>query len=357
MGKAIYSLGINPGSTSTKIAVYKDDQEVFKKSIAHKTEELKSFATIWDQYDFRKDAILETLKEQNFSLEDLDVIVCRGGNIKPVPGGTFRVSTQMLEDAESGLYGVHAATLGMRIGFDLGEKLDIPVLTIDVPATDEMCAYAKYSGLPQIERKSRFHALNQKAVARKLAGQLDREYEELNLIVIHLGGGISVGAHQKGRVIDVNNALDGDGPFAPERAGDLPSEGLVKLCFSGVYTEADVFRLLSGKGGLVAHLGTSSGLEVTEMINAGDKKAEEVFMAMGYQVAKEIGAAAAVLDGDVEGIIFTGSLAYSKMLMEFITKKVKFISKIYMLPGENEMETLALGALRYVRGEEELKIY
>ncbi|MHC1719679.1 MAG: butyrate kinase [Clostridiaceae bacterium] len=357
MVKAIFSLGINPGSTSTKIAVYKDDQEVFKKSIAHKTEELKNFATIWDQYDFRKKAILETLKEQNFSLENLDVIVCRGGNIKPVPGGTFMVSPQMLEDAESGKYGIHAATLGMRVGFDFGEKLGIPVLTVDVPATDEMCVYAKYSGLPQIERKSRFHALNQKAVARKFAAQSGKEYEDLNLIIIHLGGGISVGAHQKGKVIDVNNALDGDGPFAPERAGGLPAEGLVKLCYSGVYTEPEVSRLLNGKGGLVAYLGTSSGLEVTEMINAGDKKAEEVFMAMGYKVAKEIGAAAAVLDGDVDGIIFTGSLAYSKILMDFITNKVKFIGKIYMFPGENEMEALALGALRFLRGEEALKSY
>jgi butyrate kinase len=243
------------------------------------------------------------------------------------------------------------------VAFDLGNQFNIPVLTADPPMTDELCTSARYSGIPQITRQSSFHALNQKATARKVAAELGKKYEECNLIVTHLGGGISVGAHRKGKIIDVNNALDGDGPFSPERAGSLPAGDLVKLCFSGEYSKAEVLKLLTGGGGLFAYLGTTNAVEIEGRIAAGDRKAAEVFEAMIYQVAKEVGACAAVLEGKVDAIALTGSLVYSKVLLESLRKKISFIAPIHLNPGENEMEALADAAMRYFNQEEELSIY
>ena len=263
----------------------------------------------------------------------------------------------MIDDMKSGKFGQHPNMCGGIVAYNLGKERNIPALTVDPPTVDEMCISAGYSGIPQIKRQSSFHALNQKATARKIAAQLGKNYEDVNLIVAHLGGGISVGAHQQGRVVDVNNALDGDGPFSPERAGTLPAGDLVKLCFSGDYTKEQVLKLVQGGGGLVSYLGTTSGLEIEKRITEGDNVAAEVFEAMSYQIAKEIGACSTVLEGKVDAIALTGSLAYSKRLTESLTAKVSFIAKVYLDPGENEMAALADGAMRYFKGTEQLSIY
>ena len=263
----------------------------------------------------------------------------------------------MLQDMKSKVYGSHPTNLGSLIAFQLAEQLKIPAVTVDPPVTDEMSVLAKYSGIPQIERRSSFHALSQKSTGRKAAKILGKSYSQLNLIILHLGGGISVGAHQQGRIVDVNNALNGDGPFSPERAGSLPAGDLIDLCFSSGYTREDMHKLICGRGGIMAYLGTTDILEVEERISSGDEKAREVFEAMGYQVAKEVGAAAVVLDGEVDVIAITGQPANSQRLVDIIRKKTAFIAPIYLFPGENEMEALASGALRFIRGEEQAREY
>ena len=354
-GKKI--LIINPGSTSTKIGIHCNGEMKVNVSVKHDDDELRKFPTIWDQYDFRREAIFKVLKENELTMGEIDAITCRGGNVRPLPGGIYQVCQKMIEDMKSGVFGGHPINVGGLVAFDLGNQFNIPVLTADPPMTDELCTSARYSGIPQIARQSSFHALNQKATARKIAAELGRKYQDVNLIVTHLGGGISVGAHRKGKIIDVNNALDGDGPFSPERAGSLPAGDLVKLCFSGDYTKAEVLKLLTGNGGLYAYLGTTNVIEIEKRIVAGDQKAAEVFEAMIYQVAKEIGASAAVLEGKVDAIALTGSLVYSQRLLESLTAKISFIAPIYLNPGENEMEALADAALRYFNKEEELSVY
>ncbi len=348
---------INPGSTSTKIGIFSAGTMIVNESVKHDDAELRKFPTIWDQYDFRKDALLNFLKNNNISMAEIDAIACRGGNVKPLPGGIYRICPKMIRDMKSGIYGAHPINVGGLVAFDLGNQYNIPVLTADPPMTDELCTSARYSGIPQIARQSSFHALNQKATARKVAAGLNRKYDDLNMIVVHLGGGISVGAHRKGQIIDVNNALDGDGPFSPERAGSLPAGDLVKLCFSGDYSKAEVLKLLTGNGGLFAYLGTTNVIEIERRINAGDEKAAEVLEAMIYQVAKEIGACTTVLEGKVDAIALTGSLVYSQRLLDSLTAKISFIAPIHLNPGENEMEALADAAMRYFNQEEELSIY
>ncbi|ABB32357.1 butyrate kinase [Geobacter metallireducens RCH3] len=348
---------INPGSTSTKIGVFTEGKMIVNQSVKHDDEELRKFPTIWDQYDFRRDAIFKVLADNNLSMGEIDAIACRGGNVRPLPGGIYRVCPKMIEDMKSGIYGGHPINVGGLVAFDLGNQFNIPVLTADPPMTDELCASARYSGIPQITRQSSFHALNQKATARKIAAELGKKYDEINLIVAHLGGGISVGAHRRGKIIDVNNALDGDGPFSPERAGSLPAGDLVKLCFSGEYTKKEVLKLLTGKGGLFAYMGTTDAVEIEKRIAHGGQKAAEVYEAMIYQVAKEIGASAAVLEGDVDAIALTGSLAYSKKLVESLSRKISFIAPVLLNPGENEMEALADAAMRYFNNEEALSVY
>lgn len=357
MNKDKKILIINPGSTSTKIGLSAAGEMLFNESINHSAEELKNFKTIWEQYDYRKNAVLGFLHEHQISLAEIDAIACRGGNVRPIPGGIYRLCPEMIKDMKSGAYGKHPTNVGGLIAYDLGIEMDIPVLTLDPPMTDELCASARYSGIPQLERMSSFHALNQKATARKVAAEIGSSYDQLNMIVVHLGGGISVGAHRKGQIIDVNNALDGDGPFSPERAGSLPAGDLVKLCFSGKYTEKEVLKLLTGGGGLMAYLGTTDGIEIGQRITAGDTKAAEVFEAMSYQVAKEVGACAAVLEGEVNAIALTGSLVYSDVLMLSLKRKISFIAPIHLVPGENEMLALAEGVMRYLNGEEQLSTY
>ena len=348
---------INPGSTSTKIGLYDTDHMVINESVKHSAEELKDFKTIWDQYDYRRNAILGFLQEHQISLSEIDAIACRGGNVRPIPGGIYRLCPAMIKDMKSGVYGKHPTNVGGLVAYDLGNEEDIPVFTLDPPMTDELCVSARYSGIPQLERLSSFHALNQKATARKVSAEIGRSYDQLNMIVVHLGGGISVGAHRRGKIIDVNNALDGDGPFSPERAGTLPAGDLVTLCFSDKYTEKEIQKLLTGGGGLMAYLGTTDAVEIGKRITAGDTKAAEVFEAMIYQVAKEIGACYAVLEGDVDAIALTGSLVYSDILMESLKKKISFIAPIHLVPGENEMTALAEGVMRYFNEEEDLSVY
>lgn len=348
---------MNPGSTSTKIGVYEDDKEILIETLRHSAEEIGQYATIVDQFEFRKNVILNVLKEKNFDIKTLSAVVGRGGLLKSIEGGTYAVNDAMLEDLRVGVQGQHASNLGGIIANEIAKELNIPSFIVDPVVVDEMEEVARVSGMPEIERKSIFHALNQKAVAKRYAKENNKDYNELNLIVAHLGGGISVGAHKAGRVVDVNNALDGEGPFSPERSGGVPVGDLVKLCFSGKYSEAEIKKMITGKGGIVAYLGTNDAKAVDERAAAGDAEAKLIYDAMGYQVAKEIGKCAAVLSGKVDAIILTGGIAYSKNLVSYIKERVEFISQVVVYPGEDEILALAEGGLRVLRGEESAKEY
>ncbi|MBN2378491.1 butyrate kinase [candidate division WOR-3 bacterium] len=350
-------LAVNPGSTSTKIAVYDDQEEVFSVNLSHPAEEIGKYAKIMDQYEFRRDVILKTLEEKGIETSTLSAVVGRGGLLRSIPGGTFRVNDRMTEDLKAGLQGEHASNLGGLIAWAIAERLGIPSFIVDPVVVDEMEPLARYTGRPEIKRRSIFHALNQKAAARKAALELGKRYEEINLIVAHLGGGISIGAHMQGRVVDVNNALNGDGPIAPERAGSLPAWDLVSLVLDKGYGKPDVKKLLAGKGGVVAFLGTNDMRQVEERINSGDEKAREVLGAVAYTVSKEIGARAAVLRGKVDAIVLTGGLAYDKLFVDWVRDRVEFIAPLMIYPGENEMESLVQGALRVLAGEEDAKEY
>lgn len=350
-------LVINPGSTSTKIAVFDNEEMIFEKTLRHQTEEVSVFEKISDQYEFRMNIILDALKENNIELSSLSAVVGRGGLLKPIEGGTYSINDKMLEDLKIGVQGEHASNLGGMIANSISQKLNIPSFIVDPVVVDEMEDIARISGHPSFERVSIFHALNQKAVARRCAKELGKEYNELNLIVAHLGGGISVGAHKMGRVVDVNNALDGDGPFSPERSGGLPIGAVAKACFSGKYTKEQFGKMIKGNGGLSAYLGTNDGRKVEDMAKAGDTKAKLVYDAMAYKVAKSIGECAVVLDGKVDGIVITGGIAYDKGFIKFISDKVGFIAKVFAYPGEDELLALVQGGLRVLNGEEKAKIY
>jgi butyrate kinase len=350
-------LTINPGSTSTKIGVFENERPILEKTIRHDLETLQQYPSVTDQYAFRKQMILDALDEEEINLSKLSAVCGRGGLLRPIEGGTYRVNKQMLEDLRKGYSGEHASNLGGILAYEIASDLNIPAFIVDPVVVDELEPIARISGFALIERKSIFHALNQKAVARRVAKQLGRRYEELNLIVAHMGGGITVGAHKKGRVVDVNNGLDGEGPFSPERAGTVPAGDLVSLCFSGEYYRDEVMNMLVGKGGLVGYLGTNDAVKVEKMIEAGDEKAKLVYSAMAYQVAKEIGAASAVLAGNVDAIILTGGLAYGKQFVKEIIDRVDWIADVIVHPGENELQALAEGALRVLRGEEKEKVY
>jgi butyrate kinase len=348
---------INPGSTSTKIAIFDNEKPVLEQTLRHSNEELAPYTTIIEQYEFRKNVILDTLNANGINITKLSAVIGRGGLLKPIESGTYRVNSKMLEDLRHRPMGQHASNLGAIIANEIASQLGIPAFIVDPVVVDEMDDIARISGMPEIERLSIFHALNQKAVGRKAAADLGKKYEELNLIIAHLGGGISVGAHKKGRVVDVNNALDGEGPFSPERTGGLPVSGLIKLCFSGKYTLDEIKKKITGNGGLVAYLGTNDGREVVKIIEEGNKEAELIYKAMAYQVAKEIGACAAVLEGKVDAICLTGGLAYDKHLTGWIRERVEFISDVKIYPGEDEMIALTEGGLRVLRGEEEAREY
>ncbi|KUO77304.1 MAG: butyrate kinase [Clostridia bacterium BRH_c25] len=348
---------INPGSTSTKIAIFDNEKSVLEQTLRHTNEELAPYTTIIDQYEFRKNVILDTLNANGINITKLNAVVGRGGLLKPMEGGTYSVNAKMLDDLRNAPMGQHASNLGAIIANEIASQLGIPAFIVDPVVVDEMDEIARFSGMPDVKRICIWHALNQKAVARRAAADLGKKYDELNFIIAHLGGGISVGAHKKGRVIDVNNALNGDGPFSPERTGSLPVSALMKLCFSGKYTIDEMKKKVSGKGGLVAYLGTNDGREVVNMIEAGDKNAELIYKAMAYQVAKEIGACAAVLEGKVDAVCLTGGLAYDKLLTGWIKEMVEFIGDVRIYPGEDEMIALADGGLRVLRKEENAREY
>lgn len=350
-------LAINPGSTSTKIAVFENELEIFKQTIRHDTSTIQSFARVFDQFEFRKQAILETLQEANISIDSFDAIVGRGGMLKPIEGGTYHVNNEMIEYMREAPRGEHASNLGCVIAKDLATSTNIPAFIVDPVAVDEMEDIARFTGMPHIKRQSLFHALNQKAVALKASKELNKPYSSLRLIIAHLGGGISVGVHKNGRVIDVNNALDGDGPMSPERSGGVPLGPVYKMAFSGNYTLAEIKRMNYGKGGLVAYLGTNDGFEIEQRIKAGDHQAKFMVEVMCYQIAKEIGSCATVLYGNIDAIVLTGGLAYDRFIVNQITERVSFLGNILVFPGEDEMEALAYGALRVLNGTESAKTY
>ena len=353
----IRSLIINPGSTSTKLGIFEDETMVMDETLRHSTEELSKYPTVYSQMDFRKEIILNFLKEKGIDIKSFDVIVGRGGLLKPIPGGTYEVTDSMVEDLKTGVQGEHASNLGGLLARQIADSIGVKSYIVDPVVVDELCDEARLSGVPEISRISIFHPLNQKAVARRYAKEIGKRYDELNLIVGHMGGGVSVGAHQKGRVIDVFNALNGDGAFSPERSGGLPSGALISLCFSGEYTEDQIKKLVTGNGGFNAYLGTNDAREVVKMINDGDKKAKLVLDAFIFQIAKNIGAQAAVLSGKVDQIILTGGIAYNKDITDAITRRVDFIAPVTVYPGEDELLALAQGALRVMNGEEEPKVY
>ena len=342
---------INPGSTSTKIGVFEDETLLFEETLRHTTEELAGFNMIVDQKDFRKKVILDVLAEKNFDIKTLDVCVGRGGMLKPIPGGTYAVSDDLLEDLKIGKQGQHASNLGGILAREIGDELGVPSYIVDPVVVDELMPSSRLSGVPELPRISVFHALNQKAVAKRYAKEVGKKYTDL--IVVHMGGGVSVGAHDHGKVVDVYNALDGDGAFSPERAGGVPSGALVKMCFSGKYTQAEVMKKLVGKGGFNAYIGSNDARDLEKLVNEGDEHAKLVQDAFYQQVAKDIGGMATVLRGKVDQIILTGGIAYSKHTCEELEKRAGFIAPFTVYAGEDELLALAQGALRVMNGEEE----
>jgi butyrate kinase len=350
-------LSINPGATSTKVALYQDTKPMKVEVIRHLPDELSAFKHTLDQLDYRKELILKFLQRNDVKVSNLSAVVGRGGPFKSLESGTYVVNDKMLSDIKMGnIQADHPSNLGALIAYEITKHTHVSAFIVDPVSVDEFPAVARISGLPELPRKSLSHALNIKMVARKAASELGKKYEELNLIIVHLGSGISVSSHLKGRMIDVNNAND-MGPFSPQRTGALPVTGLAKLCFSGKYTNPDMYNLLTKKGGLLAHLGTDNVEEVERRIDQGDQKAKLIYEAMVYQIAKEIGAMATTLNGDVSAIVLTGGIANSKRLVNLITNRVKFIASVLVFPGEDEMEALTLGALRVLSGEENPKEY
>jgi butyrate kinase len=354
---SIKSLIINPGSTSTKIGVFEDETLLFEETLRHSTEEIARYATIVDQKDFRKKIITDLLESKNFDLKSLDVVVGRGGMLKPIPGGTYAVTDALLEDLKIGVQGQHASNLGGILAKEIGDSIGVPSYIVDPVVVDELIDIARYSGVPEMPRVSIFHALNQKAVAKRYAKEIGKPYESLRLIVVHMGGGVSVGAHLNGKVIDVFNALDGDGAFSPERAGGVPSGALIKMCFSGKYTEKEVYQKICGKGGFNAYLGTNDMRDVTKLANEGNKKAAEAKEAFIFQVAKDIGSEACVLNGKVDQIIVTGGIAYGADVVAALKERAGWIAPFTVYPGEDELLALAQGALRVLNGEEKAMEY
>lgn len=349
-------LAINPGSTSTKIAVYDDEIPLFSVSLAHSPEDIARFADVIAQFPWRRRLIRESLAEHGVALDSLDAVVGRGGIISPVESGVFEVNDDLVHDLRHARV-QHASNLGGLLARDIADEVGIKAFIADPVVVDEMMPYARISGVPELPRESIFHALNQKAVARQFARETHARYEDLNLIVCHMGGGITVSSHRKGRVIDTTNALDGCGPFSPERSGSLPPGPLIRLCFSGKYTEEELMKMVHGRGGLMAHLGSTSVPEALERVDRGDLYAMLVIRAMCYTVAKEIGAMAVTMRGDVDAILLTGGMAHSKRITDFVAEHVSFIAPIYVYPGENELKSLAENALAVLRGERELHGY
>ncbi len=351
-------LVINPGSTTTKIGIFEDEQELIVENLTHSNEELAPFGIkITDQYEFRKEIIEDFLLKHNIPLESIDVVMGRGGLCKPISGGVHEVNEAMRKDLYEGYMGQHASNLGGLIAYALAKEIGVKAFIADPVVVDEMDEIARHSGSPLLPRISIFHALNQKAVARRYASEHGKKYEDLNLVIVHLGGGISIGAHNKGRVIDVNNALDGEGPYSPERSGTLPVGGLIRLCFSGDYSLEKVKKMNKGEGGLVAYLGSNNAKKACDDGLSGDKESYLAFFGMAYQVTKEIGAYAVVLKGDVDAIILTGGIAVNEYFCKYVEERVSFIAPVEVYPGENEMQALASSAYRALSGLEKIQQY
>ena len=348
-------LVINPGSTSTKMAVVKDGEPLLIRTIRHAAEELAPFAKITDQLEFRRNLILEELAKAEIPVE-FDAIVARGGLTKPIPGGVYAVNETMIKATMESVHH-HACDLGCVIAESIAKKIGCPSYIADPAVTDELNDYARVCGSPMFKRLPMWHALNQRAIARRFAKEQGKRYEDLNLIVCHLGGGISVAAHEHGKAVDVNNALDGEGPFSPERAGTLPAGDIVRACFSGKYTQEEMLKSLSGNAGVNAHLGTTDMLEAGRRIEAGDEHAKLVIDSMIYHVAKAIGSQAPVLCGKIDAILITGGIAHWKYLIDRLLPRIDFLAPVHIYPGEDEMSALAANAVAALRGEVETQVY
>ncbi|MBN1153888.1 butyrate kinase [candidate division KSB1 bacterium] len=349
-------LVINPGSTSTKVALFENSSVKFSENLIHHSSIISSYHALWDQFSFRLEAITEFINQHSIDLNGLSAIVGRGGLLKPVNGGTYKINSKMIADAKGGLRGHHASNLGCALAYELAAKSGVEAFIVDPVSTDEFEPLARYSGHPLIERSSLSHTLSIHAVGRQAARELHCDYLSSNFIIAHLGGGISICPLKQGRIIDVNDASS-SGPFSPERTGELPLQAFIKLCFSGEYTEKQMKQLVMGGGGLLAYLGTADAMDVEQRITDGDEHARNVYQAMAYQIAKEIGAMSTVLKGDVKAIVISGGLAKSAMLVEWIGDRVKFIAPVLVIIGDHELEAMADGALRVLNGEEIAKEY
>ena len=373
-------LVINPGSTSTKMAVYEEEKPILLRNITHTAEELAPFDAITEQQDFRRQLVLDELQRSGIPLE-FDAVIGRGGLVKPIAGGVYEINEQMIEDTLHGcVMHNHACNLGCLIAYEIAETINTqhpsPIATphsdqrsentlphkcrafiADPGVVDELSPLARISGSPLMPRICIWHALNQRAIARRYARGIGREYEDLNLIICHLGGGISVAAHEHGRAIDANNALDGEGPFSPERAGSLPAADLIRLCYSGKYTEKQLLKRIAGQAGLTAHLGTNNMREILQHIKDGDEHAQLLVDAMIYHTAKQIASEAAVLCGQIDAILLTGGMAHSDYVVSELRRRIGFLAPVYVFPGEDEMEALALNALAVLQGKRQAKVY
>ena len=349
-------LVINPGSTSTKIAVFEDENEILDRTIRHEIKDIEKFNSIFEQYEFRKKMILNTLNKENFDINSLDIVMARGGILKPIISGVYEVNDKMIEDLRNAKK-EHASNLAGIIAKEIADSLNIKSYIADPVVVDELDEISKLTGHPKFPKVSIFHSLNQKAMARKYAKEIGKKYEDLNLIVAHLGGGISVGIHKKGKVIDVNNALDGDGPFSPERSGGLPMGSIIDACFSGEYTIKEMKEMIVGKGGIVAYLGTNDGIETEKKAFNGDKEASLVLDAMAYQIAKEIGSLSIVVEGNVDAIVITGGVARNKFVIDKLLPRIEFISKVKVYPSEDEMLALAQNGVKVLKDPSEGKVY
>lgn len=350
-------LTINPGSTSTKLAVYQGDKVLFEETVRHTMQEFANFNNVQEQFDFRWQVLRRVIDAFGYDVNNLDAVVGRGGLLRPVAGGTYMVTEKMLADLKTNKYGEHASNLGAMLAKKLADTLDIPSFIVDPVVVDEMQPIARFSGNELIARKSIFHALNHKAAGRKIAKKLGSDYEKMNFVIAHLGGGISVAAHRQGKAVDVNNALDGDGPFSPERSGSLPMNDFLEACFSGKWNKRELHDLIIGRGGMISYLGTNSILEVEAKVKAGDEKAIQAFDAMAYQVSKEIGACSTVLHGKIDAIILTGGLARSDLFTSKIIVQTNWIASVIIEPGEDELEALNSGVQRVLAGLEKEKLY
>lgn len=358
MTKNVRILAINPGSTSTKIAVYDNEKQLFQKNIKHAAEDISKFNSIADQYEFRYKTIIKELENNQINIKSINVVMGRGGLIKPIVSGVYRVNDLLLEHLKMGYSGQHACNLGGLIAKSIADYIGIKDAYIADPVVvDELEDIARISGHPLFERRSIFHALNQKAIAKIYAKDQGKAYQDLNLIVVHLGGGVSIGAHCQGKVIDVNQALDGEGPFSPERSGTLPVNQLVDVCFSGKYSKSEVKKMIVGQGGLVGYLGTNDAYEVEKRAASGDQKADFIESAMAYQVGKAVGEAACVLRGKIDAILLTGGIAYGKPFVSKLKSYIEWIAPIAVYPGEDEMGALAFNALQIETGEAKVLEY